>query len=129
MLVEYFTAATAVDDFGTELDHEPLYAIGDLQVSGRCNCHGHADTCSVDAAARTAACECQHNTAGPACDQCLPLYNDKPWTRGVSADEPSECVRLCVCVYVYVLVAATFIVPSTMDHSLFPLPLHTHTHT
>lgn len=40
-------------------------------------------------------CECQHHTCGPHCDQCCPLYNQRPWRPGTSRDghpcEPCQC--------------------------------------
>ena len=40
-------------------------------------------------------CECQHNTCGPTCDHCCPLYNQLPWRAGTPSDgaqcEPCQC--------------------------------------
>lgn len=35
-------------------------------------------------------CVCQHNTAGPNCDRCAALYNNRPWAPAEDSD-PHEC--------------------------------------
>ncbi|KAM9016840.1 usherin [Ara ararauna] len=58
------------------------YGINEITVSGRCNCHGHADNC--DSAVEPYRCLCikESYTEGNNCDRCLPLYNDKPFRPG-----------------------------------------------
>ena len=51
------------------------YAIQDLAVVGRFQCNGHA------ASITNMACNCEHNTKGVNCEQCLDLFNDIPWER------------------------------------------------
>ncbi|XP_064648799.1 netrin-G1-like [Lineus longissimus] len=71
-------------------DKDPIssyYTIADLKISGQCGCFGHATRCKGP---NSAVCVCQHNTTGDNCDQCLPLYNNKPWKLGRDG-ENNEC--------------------------------------
>ena len=61
----------------------------------RCKCNGHANKCDFDRN-RALVCQCQHNTTGPDCGECLPFYNDRPWGRATEA-EPMECLRMYCC--------------------------------
>ncbi|XP_022314761.2 laminin subunit alpha-like [Crassostrea virginica] len=50
-----------------------------LGVCIPCNCHGHADSCDTD----TGECQnCQNNTMGKFCDECLPGYYGDALTEG-----------------------------------------------
>lgn len=90
-----------LNTFGDELfgDAQVLrsyfYAIADIAVGARCKCNGHASECitssSVDGSRRRV-CKCEHNTAGPDCNECLPFYNDAPWGRA-TARHVHECKR------------------------------------
>jgi len=89
-----------INTFGDEVFKDPkvlksyYYAITDLSIGARCACNGHASQCYLNYDS-VLVCKCQHNTDGPDCDKCLPLYNDRPWRRG-SRDEPGECHE-CEC--------------------------------
>lgn len=53
------------------------YAISDIEITGRCHCHGHANSCTGSRMDRK--CSCQHNTMGIDCEACKPLFNNRPW--------------------------------------------------
>nr|XP_022904333.1 laminin subunit gamma-1 isoform X1 [Onthophagus taurus] len=75
-----------------------FYAISDIAVGARCKCNGHASECitstGIDGSTRRV-CKCEHNTAGPDCNECLPFYNDAPWGRA-SGRNVHEC-KACNC--------------------------------
>uniref|UniRef100_A0A8C3KXC9 Laminin subunit beta 3 n=1 Tax=Calidris pygmaea TaxID=425635 RepID=A0A8C3KXC9_9CHAR len=81
--------------------HAPstFYAVTEMRVLGSCFCHGHADRCAPlgdpQATQVHGHCVCQHNTAGPNCDRCAALFNDRPWAPAEDND-PHECQR-CNC--------------------------------
>lgn len=88
-----------LNTFGDELFYDPqvlksyFYAISDIAVGARCKCNGHASKCVASTGMhgeRTLVCECRHNTDGPDCEKCLPLYNDVKWKRATST-EVNEC--------------------------------------
>ena len=70
---------------------QQYFAINELIVKGQgCICNGHAETCTEGAT-----CVCRHNTTGPHCESCLPLYNNKPWVEGTTSSA-GEC-EMCEC--------------------------------
>ncbi|KAI5940642.1 Usherin [Manis javanica] len=73
---QYYTTETPVSS-----GHR-YYAVGEITVSGRCQCYGHALSC--DSASQPYRCLCSQEsfTDGLHCDRCLPLYNDKPFRQG-----------------------------------------------
>ncbi|NXS60382.1 LAMB3 protein, partial [Brachypteracias leptosomus] len=93
--------------------HSPstFYALSEMRVLGSCFCHGHADRCAPSGDQEGMLppgvgkelslqqvhghCVCQHNTAGPSCNRCAALYNDRPWAPAEDND-PHECQR-CNC--------------------------------
>lgn len=90
-----------LNTFGDELfgDAQVLksyfYAISDIAVGARCKCNGHASKCVASTGMNgelKLVCECRHNTDGPDCEKCLPLYNDVKWKRATST-EVNECKR------------------------------------
>ncbi|KAF5273327.1 hypothetical protein FQR65_LT04750 [Abscondita terminalis] len=93
-----------LNTFGDEVFGDPqvlrsyFYAVADIAIGARCKCNGHASECitstGVDGSRRKV-CKCEHNTAGPDCNECLPFYNDAPWARG-SERSPHEC-KPCNC--------------------------------
>lgn len=69
---------------------EQYFAIDEVQVYGQeCVCNGHSDACDESL------CVCSHSTTGENCEQCLPLYNDKPWAPGTPSSS-NQC-ELCAC--------------------------------
>ncbi|KAJ8915786.1 hypothetical protein NQ315_004598 [Exocentrus adspersus] len=73
-----------------------FYAIADIAVGARCKCNGHASECILATdGSNKRICKCEHNTAGPDCNECLPFYNDVPWSRA-TAQNTREC-KQCIC--------------------------------
>ena len=74
-----------------------FYAISDIQVFGRCQCHGHGEDCEFPEDENNGGylnhpqCRCKHNTEGRNCERCEPLHNNKAWMPATSMDEPNQC--------------------------------------
>ncbi|XP_014250027.1 laminin subunit alpha-1 isoform X2 [Cimex lectularius] len=80
---------------GSELAKKFYYTIKDILIQGRCHCNGHASKCKHDPLTGEAFCECLHKTTGMFCDECLPLYNQRPWKAG-TLKEANPCLK-CEC--------------------------------
>ncbi|XP_010791101.1 usherin [Notothenia coriiceps] len=71
------------------------YAINEITISGRCECHGHADHCETSVKPYRCLCLPESHTEGNNCQRCAPLYNDKPFRSGDQL-QPMNC-RPCQC--------------------------------
>jgi laminin, gamma 1 len=90
-----------LNTFGDEVFNDPqvlksyYYAISDIAVGGRCKCNGHASKCILkeqEDFEERLECQCEHNTAGPDCNKCLPFFNNVPWAPATQFDA-HECQR------------------------------------
>ncbi|XP_003474286.2 usherin isoform X2 [Cavia porcellus] len=81
-------------DAGVNLGHR-YYAIDEITIGGRCQCHGHANRCDTRSQPYRCLCAQESFTHGLHCDRCLPLYNDKPFRAGDEAHafacKPCQC--------------------------------------
>lgn len=74
-----------------------FYSIKEIEMGGRCVCHGHGRTCDIQdpARPRTLLCRCEHYTVGDNCEQCHPHYRQKAWRPSREGDsficEPCNC--------------------------------------
>ncbi|ELW55473.1 Usherin [Tupaia chinensis] len=73
---QYHTTEAAVNP------RHRYYAVNEITISGRCQCHGHADSCDRTGQLYRCLCSQESFTEGLQCDRCLPLYNDKPFRQG-----------------------------------------------
>jgi hypothetical protein len=107
----YHGSDTARTDFNQPLPVFPFHAIKEIsvswlrcatcapltlhvQVSGRCFCNGHAQSCVAVAPVAPGferfACDCQHKTTELECRVCEPLYNANAWVPKVPC-QPCQC--------------------------------------
>ncbi|KAG7481797.1 usherin [Solea senegalensis] len=86
---QYHTRGAAVNQ------RHRYYAVSELTISGRCECHGHADHCDTSVAPYRCLCLPESHTEGNNCQRCAPLYKDKPFRSGDQL-QPMNC-RPCVC--------------------------------
>ncbi|XP_030630773.1 LOW QUALITY PROTEIN: usherin [Chanos chanos] len=71
------------------------YALAEVTISGRCECHGHASRCDTSVNPYRCACVPESHTHGDNCERCAPLFNDKPFRPGNQV-QAYNC-RLCQC--------------------------------
>ncbi|XP_018564888.1 laminin subunit alpha-1-like [Anoplophora glabripennis] len=76
-------------------DKRLFYSIRDISVGGQCVCNGHAENCRYNVASGHPECECGHNTCGPNCERCCPMFNQRQWGSGTSRDD-RQCLP-CNC--------------------------------
>lgn len=95
-IVDLYDETTARDDFDAPIATVPFIRLAEVEVAGRCSCNGHAEVCSETGPEDDLRCICSHNAAGDNCEVCLPLFNNKPWRRGLDVANPNECER-CEC--------------------------------
>ncbi|KAJ7988959.1 hypothetical protein DPEC_G00314590 [Dallia pectoralis] len=58
------------------------YGVNEITISGRCECHGHADHCDTSVVPYRCSCLPESHTEGYNCQRCARLYNDKPFRSG-----------------------------------------------
>ncbi|XP_066526697.1 usherin [Hoplias malabaricus] len=89
--LQEFVRATAVriqlqGQYYTQSELVPFrhryYAIDEITISGRCECHGHAENCNTNVNPYQCLCLPESNTLGDNCERCAPLFNDKPFRSG-----------------------------------------------
>ncbi|TKS69913.1 Usherin Usher syndrome type IIa protein [Collichthys lucidus] len=86
---QYHTRAAEVNQ------RHRYYTINEVIISGRCECHGHADHCDTSVTPYRCLCLPESHTEGNNCQRCAPLYNDKPFRSGDQL-QPMNC-RSCQC--------------------------------
>uniref|UniRef100_UPI00398F6349 usherin isoform X1 n=1 Tax=Pristiophorus japonicus TaxID=55135 RepID=UPI00398F6349 len=73
------------------------YGVDEITISGRCNCHGHADQCDTTANPYKCMCLQVSHTEGDNCERCQPLFNDKPFHQGDQVHayncKPCQCYK------------------------------------
>ncbi|XP_075319241.1 usherin [Odontesthes bonariensis] len=89
MMGQYHTRGVGVNQ------RHRYFAINEITISGRCECHGHADHCDTSVTPYHCLCLPESHTMGNNCQHCAPLYNDKPFRSGDQL-QPMNC-RPCQC--------------------------------
>ncbi|KHJ44980.1 laminin EGF-like protein [Trichuris suis] len=91
----YVTRNPKHDHIDETVTRRYFYAIRDISIGGQCICYGHAESCPADPVTGQLQCECAHNTCGENCEICCPMFNQKKWQPGTSANsgncEPCQC--------------------------------------
>lgn len=84
-LTQLHTFGDDLLDSREDLKEKYYYSMYEMVVRGSCLCYGHASRCiQVDGVQYDnekngmveGQCQCQHNTMGTNCEECLPLFND-----------------------------------------------------
>ncbi|XP_076463865.1 usherin-like [Babylonia areolata] len=78
----------------SNIRHE-YFSLREIVVNGRCGCNGHAESCSSDTLPYRCVCSAESHTQGDRCEQCQPLYNNKPFRQG-DIREAYNC-QYCEC--------------------------------
>ncbi|KAM9408306.1 LOW QUALITY PROTEIN: usherin [Pholidichthys leucotaenia] len=86
---QYYTKAVGVNQ------RHRYIGIKEINITGRCECHGHADQCDTSVTPYRCLCLPESHTVGNNCQRCAPLYNDKPFRSGDQL-QPMNC-RPCEC--------------------------------
>uniref|UniRef100_A0A1I7SML4 BMA-LAM-1 n=1 Tax=Bursaphelenchus xylophilus TaxID=6326 RepID=A0A1I7SML4_BURXY len=100
---EVMISLTRLNTYGDEIFGDSdvkrsyYYSISDIAIGGRCQCNGHARECvpSTGPGINKMVCKCEHNTAGVDCEECAPLFHDRPW-RAATGNDANECLP-CEC--------------------------------
>ncbi|KFO25414.1 Usherin [Fukomys damarensis] len=86
---QYHTADASVNP------QHRYYAVAEITIGGRCQCHGHASRCDMESRPYRCLCSRESFTEGRHCDRCLLLYNAKPFRAGDPARafscKPCQC--------------------------------------
>ncbi|MBN3306045.1 USH2A protein, partial [Amia calva] len=71
------------------------YGVDEITISGRCDCHGHADHCDTSLNPYHCSCLPESHTEGDNCERCQPLFNNKPFRLGDQVQayncQPCQC--------------------------------------
>ncbi|KAJ1134177.1 hypothetical protein NDU88_000637 [Pleurodeles waltl] len=70
-----------------------FYAISNIEVTARCKCNLHANTCTFRDGSLQ--CECEHNTTGQDCGKCKKNFRTKSWRAGAYTPTPHGSPNAC----------------------------------
>lgn len=69
-----------------------FYALRHIKIGARLDCNGHANEAKNFNSENLIECNCAHNTCGPNCEKCCPLFNQRPY-KSATAAEANECEK------------------------------------
>ncbi|XP_072017698.1 laminin subunit alpha-1-like [Amphiura filiformis] len=72
-----------------------FYAISNVETFICCVCYLHGKYCLSSIHGNETICECYHNTQGKNCEECLPMYNNKPWRAGSNLPYGNGTANAC----------------------------------